>query len=266
MRGRRRRRRSCGRARTGRTARGSRRAPCRARRGRTGSRCRADRGQAERDVVDRARPAAGRTPFACGAELEIDLRRARRGRGLPGRSRRGCRRARRSPESWLPADRARLSKRWHLKRRRAVERADAVVGDEAHRADGRAVLVELRVGERPGLGVDDELDVALPVERHLLRAMRPTRAEAERLEHRRERRCRPRSTANSMNAKPVERRRRGRIERARRAQHRSRPRAARAAAGAHRSRAARASSPRDRAASASRRPPCAGSASRGRGR
>src|SRR5215831_17673803 len=74
-----------------------------------------------------------------------------------------------------------------MKRRCAVERPDTVVGDEAHRADGGPVDYELRIGERTRLGIDDEVDLPLVVQRHVLRAMASRATESHRFEERGER-------------------------------------------------------------------------------
>ena len=82
-----------------------------------------------------------------------------------------------------------------MKRSRPVERPDAVVGNEAQRAHRRSVDRELRIGERPRLGVDDEVDFTLLIERHVLRAMPSRAAESHRFEARRKAYLSPRTVA-----------------------------------------------------------------------
>src|SRR6266403_267592 len=63
-----------------------------------------------------------------------------------------------------------------------VVRRGGVLYAERHRADARAVAAGKVLRERARLGVDDEVDVALLVEQHVLVAMAPDRLEAHALE------------------------------------------------------------------------------------
>ena len=66
-----------------------------------------------------------------------------------------------------------------LQRRGALERAQRIVGGEADRADRRAVFDQMRARKRMRIGVEDQVDAALPVQREVLGAMLSGAPEAE---------------------------------------------------------------------------------------
>ena len=66
----------------------------------------------------------------------------------------------------------------------ALEGGGGILHAEGHRARRRAVLAREALAEAVRLGVDDEVDVALPVQRDVLAAMPRRDREAEPLEQR----------------------------------------------------------------------------------
>ena len=67
-------------------------------------------------------------------------------------------------------------------RLRPLQGGAGILDAKGHGADRRSVHAGEGLGEAVGLGVDDEVDLALAIERHVLRAVAGHRREAERLE------------------------------------------------------------------------------------
>ena len=74
-----------------------------------------------------------------------------------------------------------------LQRGRPIQRPDRVIGAQSCGADRRATLVEVRACRRVWLRVEDEIDVALTQERHVLGTMLSGIAEAETFDKRAQR-------------------------------------------------------------------------------
>src|SRR5205085_6791236 len=69
-----------------------------------------------------------------------------------------------------------------IQRGSAVQRAHAVVGRHAHRADRGSMLDKVRPRKGIGLSVEHKIDIALLIERNLFGSMPPGAREAERFE------------------------------------------------------------------------------------
>ena len=78
----------------------------------------------------------------------------------------------------------RPGKRLGAKLDRALEGLRRILHPKRHRADRRTVLARERLRKAVGLGIDDEVDVALPMQRHVLAAMAGDDRESQLFEQR----------------------------------------------------------------------------------